>query len=80
MAQCFRIFSDHGEVPSYSISSKGACSLIMHIKCYAEFRSLISARIYQWLASEGLRGLHLSCAMCPFRAVVRVNSAPHLGQ
>jgi hypothetical protein len=30
--------------------------------------------------SEALRGLHLSCAMCPFLAVVRVNSAPHLGQ
>jgi hypothetical protein len=24
--------------------------------------------------------LHLSCAMCPFRAVVRVNSAPQRGQ
>ena len=35
--------------------------------------------VYQ-LASDGLRGLHLSCAMCPFLAVVRVNSAPHRGQ
>lgn len=34
--------------------------------------------VYQ-LASDGLRGLHLSCAMCPFLAVVRVNSAPHRG-
>lgn len=31
-------------------------------------------------ASDVLRGLHLSCAMCPLRAVVRVNSAPHRGQ
>lgn len=26
------------------------------------------------------RRLHLSCSMCPFRAVVLVNSAPQLGQ
>jgi hypothetical protein len=32
------------------------------------------------LASDDLRGLHLSCAIWPFRAVVRVNSAPHRGQ
>lgn len=32
-------------------------------------------------ASDGLRCfVHLSCAKCPFRAVVLVNSAPHLGQ
>lgn len=31
-------------------------------------------------ASDALRGLHLSWAMCPFLAVVRVNSAPHRGQ
>jgi len=30
--------------------------------------------------SELPLGLHFSCAMCPFRAVVLVNSAPHLGQ
>jgi hypothetical protein len=29
---------------------------------------------------EFLRDLHLSCAMCPFLAVVRVNSAPQFGQ
>ena len=34
-----------------------------------------------WLASyESRRCLHFSCAMCPLRAVVRVNSAPHFGQ
>lgn len=31
-------------------------------------------------ASDALRGLHFSCAMCPLRAVVRVNSAPQRGQ
>ena len=30
--------------------------------------------------SDGLRALHLSCCMWPFMAVVRVNSAWHLGQ
>lgn len=32
------------------------------------------------LESDVRRGLHFSCAMCPFLAVVRVNSAPHRGQ
>jgi hypothetical protein len=30
--------------------------------------------------SDDLRSLHLPCSMCPFRAVVLVNSAPHFGQ
>ena len=31
-------------------------------------------------AADGLLDLHLPCSMWPFRAVVRVNSAPHRGQ
>jgi hypothetical protein len=41
---------------------------------------LCSAFTAYRFVSDALRGLHFSCAMCPFRAVVRVNSAPHRGQ
>lgn len=35
----------------------------------------------RYFASDGRRCfVHLSCARCPFLAVVLVNSAPHLGQ
>jgi hypothetical protein len=47
---------------------------------FSQFTRLSPLDPVYLLDSEGLRGLHLSCAMCPFLAVVRVNSAPHRGQ
>lgn len=50
-----------------------ACHTWATASCFAAFKLFHDA-------SDALRGLHLSCAMCPLRAVVRVNSAPHRGQ
>lgn len=75
----FKVQAGASHIGDASVSASALRCASCKLKVPKQIGQLGTSLAYP-LASDALRGLHLSCAMCPFLAVVRVNSAPHRGQ